>query len=239
MKHKGIESRNDDILTKEDVASLLELAESLSGTYTAWGRTFWSNGKPQNITSSPISSYDGGLYVTERSGATSMVVHFRADYYNADKDILYLGRGTAANGHKTRLCGNEIDLVSSQYPYTAIPSLIINSGGAIIGQTKTLYVKNYATDDVYEAMKMNSSNDFLIGQGVGTGNLNTYIYGNTITLCHGGTKSGAALVINADMTVSIPKSLKIGESLKIGTLVLSEGTGSNAGKLLVNGSVIY
>lgn len=233
MKHKGKETRNDDLITREEVATLLEMVESLSGTYTAWGRTFWSGGKPVNITSSPISPYNGGLYVTERNGATSMVVHFQADYNNADNDILYLGRGTATNGHKTRLCGNVIDLVSSENPYTANPSLIINGGGATIGQGKTLYVMNYTSNDVYEVMRMNSGNNFLIGQGVGAKDFNTYIYGNTITLCHGGTSSGAALVINADMTVSIPKSLKIGN------LTLSEGTGSNAGKLLVNGSVIY
>lgn len=227
MKHKGLESRNDDILTKEDVASLLEIAESLKGKYTAWGRTFW-DGKPQDVTGSPISPNNGGLYIKDSGGEDRLALYY------SPNNILYVGRGTCQRGSKTRICGDSIQLVpGTNSDDTSVLTIARDSVSLAAG--KAFRVRNWADDKSYDALAMNVNNDFLIGQGVGADKdgLNTYIYGNTITLCHGGTKEGAALVINADMTVSIPKSLKIG------TLVLSEGTGSNAGKLLINGSVIY
>ena len=227
MKHKGLENRNDDILTKEDVASLLELVESLNGTYTAWGRTFWSNGKPQDITSSPIFPNNGGLYIKDSDGEARLAL-----YYSTD-NIFYVGRGTSQRGSKTRLCGDSIELVPGTNPSDGVSVMTVAWDSVRLAAGKAFRVRNWMDTSNYDVLVMNSNNDLLIGQGVGANSLNTYIYGNTISLCQGGSGSRAALVINADMTVSIPKSLKIGN------LVLSEGTGSNAGKLLINGSVIY
>lgn len=130
MKHKGKETRDDDVITREEVAALLDMAESLNDTYTVWGRPFWSGGKPVNITKSPVVVNNGGVYALRNgydyddiTGVTESVFNSRTLllFYLDTNNILHVGKSSGANGLATKIQGWPVEIFhgsSDSYYYT-------------------------------------------------------------------------------------------------------------------------
>lgn len=148
MKHKGTETRNDDLITREEVAALLEIAESLNDTYTVWGRPFWSDGKPVNITKSPVAVNNGGMYAL-RAGYTYNDIMDVSDsvfnsrtlllFYLDTNNVFHVGKSSGANQLETKIQGWPVSIYhgsSDSYYYT----MRTTSEGIQLREGKTLTI---------------------------------------------------------------------------------------------------
>jgi hypothetical protein len=97
----ALQSALDDFLPKDaEASSAARLSDE--DEYTAFGRTFFSNGKPVNITSSPIAPANGGLYAYDYDN-NRVLLFFYAN--GGDFSELRIGSEPASRGEDVRICG--------------------------------------------------------------------------------------------------------------------------------------
>lgn len=91
----------DAFLPKDAEASSASRLSDKS-EYTAFGRTFFSNGKPVNITSSPISPANGGLYAYDFNSNKVLLFYYAN---GGDFSELRIGSESASREENVRICG--------------------------------------------------------------------------------------------------------------------------------------
>lgn len=127
LKEYGI----TDALEKTDnAASATKLSDNTE--YTVWGRPFFRNGKPVNVTSSPIYSKNGGFYAYNYNDESTMLMWYLSD---STKSEFILGHQSSANHERTRICGYPISFHIGNYrnansvPLT--PAMLIDEEGDV------------------------------------------------------------------------------------------------------------
>lgn len=179
--------------TKAGSADSATSAGKLSGdgSYTAWGRTYWSSGLPQNV-SGNIDNADNitinsakGIYIKDNNGAVVDILRFsQPSGTHTGNDLLFgyglrnslnltlygnnvnIGHGNywtvlRSNGHVTV---NADDIVDSQ---TVERYIFLNVGGS--AKTSRLYLYTDASDstkDVYLEYNQTNKGIHLVGGGL-------------------------------------------------------------------------
>ena len=120
-----------DALAKTgNAASATKLSDNTE--YTVWGRPFFKNGKPVNVTSSPIYSKNGGFYAYNYNDESTMLMWYMSD---STKSEFILGHQSSANYERTRICGYPISFHIGNYrnansvPLT--PAMLIDEEGDV------------------------------------------------------------------------------------------------------------
>lgn len=104
-----------------------------SKAYTIWGRNFFQNGKPVNVTSSPVFSRNGGFYAYNYKDVSTMLMWYMSD--NTHSEFI-LGHKSSEGLEKTRICGYPICFHIGKYvdsngiPRT--PAMTIDENGDVI-----------------------------------------------------------------------------------------------------------
>lgn len=97
----ALQSALDDFLPKDaEASSAARLSDE--DEYTAFGRTFFSNGKPVNITSSPIAPANGGLYAYDYDNDRVLLFYYAN---GGDFSELRIGSEPASREENVRICG--------------------------------------------------------------------------------------------------------------------------------------
>ena len=110
-----------------NVASATKLENNDS--YTAWGQTFFANGKPNNIFGTAYFPNGDLIYAKDKSGTSQYVLGFTSS--------LGLGYGSAGAGYDTYILGNNIHF---RYSTSRITGITLNSSGNVgIGTTNPSY----------------------------------------------------------------------------------------------------
>ena len=141
---------NEDSFTQENIQQTLGIqdwaladnppanassADKLSDSkaYTIWGRNFFQNGKPVNVTSSPIFSRNGGFYAYNYKDVSTMLMWYMSD--NTHSEFI-LGHKSSEALERTRICGYPICFHIGKYvdsngvPRT--PAMTIDENGDVI-----------------------------------------------------------------------------------------------------------
>lgn len=120
-----------DALAKTgNAASATKLSDNTE--YTVWGRPFFKNGKPVNVTSSPIYSRNGGFYAYNYKDESTMLMWYMSD--NTKSEFI-LGHKSSENLERTRICGYPISFHIGKYvnangvPLT--PAMLIDEEGDV------------------------------------------------------------------------------------------------------------
>lgn len=92
--------------------------------YTVWGRTFFENGKPKNVSSSPILNNNSGLYFKNAAGDANKLL-----FYFDSAEQLHIGRDSATDKHSTHIYGNPTYFKSSA---TGQPLMTITDRGRVV-----------------------------------------------------------------------------------------------------------
>lgn len=155
----ALQSALDDFLPKDaEASSAARLSDE--DEYTAFGRTFFSNGKPVNITSSPIAPANGGLYAYDYNN-NSVLLFFYAN--GGDFSELRIGSEPASRGEDVRICGyplimhhgsvNAGDVVAK----TTVDGIVVPAGRKLYLGDDNGYHITMEYDEVTDAIRIDGN----------------------------------------------------------------------------------
>lgn len=192
--------------TDSNVASATKLENNDS--YTAWGQTFFINGKPNNIYGTAYFPNGDLIYAKDEGGANQYILGFTSS--------LGLGYGSAGAGYDTYILGNNIHF---RYSTSHITGFTLNSSGNVgIGTTNPSEKLHVDGSVIFEG-----SNKYLI--------LNRKSSDGGILFKHNGTNKWQ--VVNYDNGLNFYDYLRQITALIIGT----DGVMKFDGNILATGGI--
>ena len=156
----------------ENAASATKLNDNTA--YTIWGNTFFSNGKPANVSNHLYMSNGKAIYFADSGGSNRMVVQVNT----SNRTII--GQGTTSTGYDTYLYGHNLALLTNYGNKTAM--YITTAGKVGIGKTNPAVALD--VDGV-----INSTN-FVQGGSLASDPTSSFQ-----TTCFGGTSSSYRLKV--------------------------------------------
>lgn len=131
--------------TDSNVASATKLEDNTA--FSAWGQTFFENGKPKGVSGHFYLSNNKSIYGYNTSGVARNLIHLDGS------NNFIIGSGTSTSGYRTYLEGNDIYF---RYSTSRIVGLILNASGNV-----TIGASDLARSN--RKLFINGSASFVIG----------------------------------------------------------------------------
>lgn len=118
--------------------------------YTVWGRTFFENGKPKNVSNAPILNNNSGLYFKNAAGDANKLL-----FYFDTAEQLHIGRDSATDKNATHIYGNPTYFKSSN---TGQPLVTITEEGNVLVGVNNADDYTFAAKNALFAIGLQSTN---------------------------------------------------------------------------------